>query len=89
MVLGEISFGIYLIHGTVLFLLFNFGLPRDLPVRWVILFLPVATVIAVLLSAAAHMLIERPGIAIGRRLSGRPRERLSPRIERATLDIAP
>ena len=88
-VLGEISFGIYLIHGTVLFTLFTFVLPHDLPLRWLILVLPFATIAAVLLSAAAHMLVERPGIAIGKRLSGRPRERLSPRVERATLDVAP
>ena len=88
-VLGEISFGLYLIHGAVLFVLFTFVLPADLPLGWVYAALPVAAVIAVLVSAAAHFGIERPGIAIGRRLSRAPRRPRSPAIEREVVNVAP
>jgi peptidoglycan/LPS O-acetylase OafA/YrhL len=67
--LGDISYGIYLLHGLVLGAVF-FGLGRHLPGfmsptdRWT------ATVVTGLLlacvSACCHALIERPGITAGR-----------------------
>jgi peptidoglycan/LPS O-acetylase OafA/YrhL len=88
-VLGEISFGLYILHGLVLFVLFNFIIPTTLPQPLLYATLPVAALVAVLVCAAAHLAIERPGIALGKRLAGKPREKFSRRIEQATLDVAP
>lgn len=82
-VLGEISFGLYLIHGTVLYVLFTFILPTDLPLTTAYATLPLAAVAAVLVSAAAHIVIEKPGIALGRRLSGQRKQPPRASAERA------
>ncbi|MBU6267768.1 MAG: acyltransferase family protein [Sphingomonadales bacterium] len=65
-VLGECSFGVYLLHGIVLDGLFTAGAP--VPVTM----LPVAAAGVVLMAAAVHLTVERPMIAAGRRLSRRP-----------------
>ncbi len=88
-VLGEMSFAIYLIHGLALYGLFTFIVPPDLPPLLLYATLPLAAIMVVLISAAAHMVIERPGIALGLRLSGRPREAFLPAVERETANLAP
>lgn len=70
-VLGECSFGLYLIHGIVLFTLFTFVLPAGAPVTLAYAALPAAAVIAVVVSALAHLAIERPGMRLGKRLARR------------------
>ncbi len=61
LLLGECSFGIYLLHGIVLnvlsvdFQLFNAA-------DYVLIFMPIAVIITVLVSAVAHIAIERPAI---------------------------
>lgn len=69
--LGEISYGLYLLHGMVLYLglraFAGAGLLPEGDARWWLI-LPLSTVV-VLTSAATYVVIERPGIAVGRRLS--------------------
>ena len=60
LVLGEISFGIYLLHGFVLWSLFTAFGRLALP-----LIFPLAAVVTVPIAALAHLLVERPGIRIG------------------------
>jgi peptidoglycan/LPS O-acetylase OafA/YrhL len=70
--LGNVSYGIYLLQGLSFAVVFMFDPARDAELRspsghWLIVF-----ACAVLLVAAAtvsHVLIERPGIALGRRLT--------------------
>ena len=64
LVLGEISFGTYLLHGVVVWSLFT-GFGR-LPL---VLAFPLAAVATVVLASFAHLLIERPGIRIGATLA--------------------
>lgn len=66
--LGRRSYPIYLLHPIVLVLLTPTGWPA-----WV--FLPVLVGATLLLAELAHRFLERPGIALGRRLEQRkPRE---------------
>ncbi len=82
LVLGECSFGIYLLHGIVLNLLFvsGGGLHADWSLAMLPLLLPIAAVIVVLVTATTFLLIERPfmraGRTLARWLAGR-RERLA------------
>lgn len=85
-VLGECSFGIYVIHGIILFVLFSFAIPRELATPFLPLLMPVAAILSVLLSIVAHLMIERPMIHLGRQF-GRARARTA--VERASLDVAP
>jgi peptidoglycan/LPS O-acetylase OafA/YrhL len=64
-VLGEASYGIYLVHGIVLHLAFTMapGLAGGQP----LLALPLLAVLVTLLTAAGFLLVERPAIALGRR----------------------
>jgi peptidoglycan/LPS O-acetylase OafA/YrhL len=63
-VLGDISYSIYLLHGIVLYLAFSvFALQTQWP--W----MPVLGLIVILVSWATHRLIERPGIALGKKLA--------------------
>ena len=70
--LGDISFGIYLLQapalGTV-FALAPVALKRSAPGFWVCVF--AAAVLLVVMAALAHRLVERPGIAAGRRVADR------------------
>lgn len=78
-VLGELSFGIYVLHGLVLWWdvqLFG-GILAVHPARAVLVMLPAAAVLTVLLAAAAHLLVERPAMAWGRRAT-RPRRDPTP-----------
>ncbi len=72
LVLGECSYGIYLVHAIFLSLLFTEGAwmvrlvdPDYLP----LLIFPAAALVVTLCSAANYRLIERPMIALGQRLS--------------------
>lgn len=73
LVLGEASFGIYMLHGVLLNVVFVSGgdWVAALPVAarpWLLVpLMPVMSGVAF----ATHLAIERPAIAIGRRLAGR------------------
>lgn len=89
-VLGECSFGIYLIHGVVLFVIFTFGIDaRQVSFPTLLLCLPPAAITVVLVSACAHLAIERPAIAMGRRLSDRRKRVHMNAVEREIADVAP
>jgi peptidoglycan/LPS O-acetylase OafA/YrhL len=67
--LGEISYSIYLLHGTVLYLLFTYSPIIDVtelsPDMYALL-LPFVTIIVILFSMTTFLMIERPFISIGR-----------------------
>jgi peptidoglycan/LPS O-acetylase OafA/YrhL len=73
LVLGECSYGMYLTHGIVLFLLFTHGgALTDLFATPVLpLLLPLVALGVVLLTAATFLLVERPGMKAGRDLADR------------------
>lgn len=71
--MGNISYGIYLLQGPVFAGLLSFNAVRSLDVRsplghWAFGLLEGVTLIT--LATFAHVLIERPGIELGRRFSG-------------------
>jgi len=90
LVLGECSFGIYLLHGILLSIQFVDGaaLPASLPTAWLPALLPALAAMIVPVTAAAYLLIERPGIARGRRLAGQIAGR-GLRIDSRELEVAP
>lgn len=65
----DISYGVYLLHAPIIQLTLLFGLYRDDPVG-----LAVTLGLVLLLAVLAERLVERPGIALGRRLSRRKRQ---------------
>ncbi|MDE2575803.1 MAG: acyltransferase [Rhodospirillales bacterium] len=71
--LGEVSYGIYLLQGLVLALLYSSGSIRrfalESPLNYWIMSLAGA-VILILTALLAHVVVERPGIGAGRRLIG-------------------
>jgi peptidoglycan/LPS O-acetylase OafA/YrhL len=72
--LGELSFGIYLLHGIVLHAFFNSqGVSHfartSTPYFWMMIVL--VGMVSVLVAMAAHLLVEVPGINFGRNLSRR------------------
>jgi peptidoglycan/LPS O-acetylase OafA/YrhL len=90
LVLGECSYGIYLVHGTVLAVLFVdlHNVERTLSIEALPMLLPLVMTLAVFVSAISHVLIERPFIDIGRRLiKSRPQVTSSAPV--ADADIAP
>ncbi|WP_157234978.1 acyltransferase family protein [Methylosinus sp. LW4] len=66
--LGECSYGIYLFHGVILFVLFDFGGPAlaALDTASLPLLLPLVAIVVVALTAATFIVIEKPGVAFGR-----------------------
>jgi peptidoglycan/LPS O-acetylase OafA/YrhL len=67
--LGVISYGIYLYHvGVLVFLLEHGVLPVDTGSR--VAFLAIAAPASILLGWASYRIVERPCIALGRRLAG-------------------
>lgn len=78
LVLGECSYGIYLLHGIVLSLLFveAAGAMRAIGAGWAPALLPPAAALVTLTAAAGYLIVERPGIRLGGRLAKRlPRHR--------------
>lgn len=67
--LGEISYSIYLIHGVILYLIFTFFDLYDLSkysfIEFNFIFLPAITFPVVLLSTLTFLYIEKPGILLG------------------------
>lgn len=71
LVLGECSYGIYLVHGIVLAVLFTEGRPLVLALGEdgaLALVIPAAMLVA-LITAGTFLAVERPMIAVGRRLA--------------------
>jgi peptidoglycan/LPS O-acetylase OafA/YrhL len=68
--LGEISYGVYLLHGFVLFwALHYFPLPlANIGVFAYMLLMTAVVAGVVLIASATHFLIELPGIALGKRM---------------------
>jgi peptidoglycan/LPS O-acetylase OafA/YrhL len=90
LVLGECSFGIYLLHGIVLSLIFVEGghATASLTSAEMLALLPVAAILTAWLTAATYLVVERPAIALGRRLAGRWTGRRM-RADAPELDVAP
>lgn len=66
--LGEISYSIYLLHGLVLYLFFVFFVdPKSFTVLQYSYFMPVVALIVVLLSVVSFKYIEMPFISLGRK----------------------
>jgi peptidoglycan/LPS O-acetylase OafA/YrhL len=86
LVLGECSYGIYLTHGTLLFLLFTYGggLTGLFATPYLPLLLPVIAVAVVLLTAATYLLVERPGMKAGRYVADQWRS-----LARRNMSLAP
>ena len=72
-VLGECSFGVYVLHGIVLDVLFVDLRPvlSQMQTPVLVVLLPVVMVVAALVAAAAHMVVERPMIRAGKQLARR------------------
>lgn len=75
-VLGECSYGMYLMHGMLLFLLFTHGKALTDPVStaFLPLFLPLLAMLLVPLVSTTYLLIERPGMKTGHSLARRLRK---------------
>lgn len=72
--LGEISYSVYLLHGLVLMGVFSIGAVRDYALAsnggcWLVI--AVCGVLVIAISTMSHLLIERPGIGLGRKLARR------------------
>lgn len=70
-VLGEISYSIYLLHGIVLYLLFTIWSPLQIAeysIEEFILFLPLVSILVVLISTITFLTIEKPAINAGKKL---------------------
>ncbi|RTL52738.1 MAG: acyltransferase [Rhodocyclaceae bacterium] len=71
LLLGEISYGVYLLHGLVIWAMFTQLLPGITGQRFepsiFFLAVPIASIILVLLAIQASLHIERPGIRLGKR----------------------
>jgi peptidoglycan/LPS O-acetylase OafA/YrhL len=75
-VLGECSYGMYLMHGMFLFLLFNRGqaLTDPVPTSLLPIFLPLLAMVLVPLVSLGYLLVERPGMKTGHFLARRLRK---------------
>ena len=80
--LGDCSFGIYLLHGIVLNLIFVDGASLIAPVAtdYLPIVLPLVAIAVVPVTFATYHSIERPGMAAGHRLADRWRQRRSWRM---------
>jgi peptidoglycan/LPS O-acetylase OafA/YrhL len=76
-VLGEISYSIYLIHGIVLYVLFTWLFPTFLSINashgMLVAGLVGTTALVVLVSTITYLLIEKPGMALGRAIAASAR----------------
>jgi peptidoglycan/LPS O-acetylase OafA/YrhL len=70
-VIGEASFGIYLLHGTVLALLFEEGAPLlgHIPTGLLPALLPLAFAATLAAAGTTFLLLERPAMQFGKRLA--------------------
>lgn len=71
-VLGEISYSIYLLHGIILYLIFTVLAPISVEAYLInefIYFMPIISIIVVAISALTYILIEKPCIDFGRKLT--------------------
>jgi len=69
--LGEISYSIYLLHGIILYALFSSGDIIDLTeisLLQYLYILPVVALLVILFSASTYLEIEKPGVAMGKRV---------------------
>ena len=67
--LGEISYSIYLLHGIILYLIFTVLSPIEIEgytIQQFVLFLPCISIIVVLTSIATFLLIEKPAMDAGK-----------------------
>ncbi len=90
LVLGEVSFGIYLLHGIVINIVFTEGreIIENLGANQsTVLLLPAAAAI-VPITAATYLFVEKTGIKTGKRLAGWWGGRM-PRVTAHELDVAP
>lgn len=90
LILGECSYGIYLLHGILLSLLFVDAaqVVGSIAIDRLPILLPLAAVTIVLVTPVTYLLIERPAIRIGRNVSQRwTRQRL--RTDAPELEVAP
>lgn len=68
--LGEISYSIYLLHGAVLYFLFTICEVLEIhnfTLQMYLLFMPLISIIVILVSSLTFILIERPGLKLGRK----------------------
>lgn len=87
LVLGECSFGIYVLHAIVLYLLFEFGGAGELSyVGLLTAALPFVSVLIVILCAFTFLLIERPSISLGRMVA---RSIAAKQVAPAQVEVAP
>lgn len=93
LVLGECSFGIYLLHGILLDVLFVDVFPRlgELTRVEILCGLPVAAAVIVAVGGLVYVTLERPCIRTGRRLAerGRARAGRDTPAEAAAREVAP
>jgi peptidoglycan/LPS O-acetylase OafA/YrhL len=72
LMLGEISYDLYLLHGIVLYGLYTLALPQALPHAGtpgrLLSLLVVAALGSVALATLVHLVVERPALRLGRRL---------------------
>ncbi|MBN1600230.1 MAG: acyltransferase [Chitinispirillaceae bacterium] len=69
--LGEISYSTYLLHGIVLYILFTWLKVVDIATisysTYLLLWLPLTSVLVVIISLLSYLFVEKPGMALGRK----------------------
>ena len=69
-ILGEISYSIYLLHGMVLYALFyghsTFSWLADMPLSYFLVIMPAISALVVIVSHLTFKYIEQPGLALGK-----------------------
>jgi peptidoglycan/LPS O-acetylase OafA/YrhL len=91
LVLGECSFGIYMLHGIVLNLFFVSAAPliARQSLAMIVLLFPLLAIAAVLVAILAFLCVERPMIRLGRRVATGRRSIDATATAPATVSIAP
>jgi peptidoglycan/LPS O-acetylase OafA/YrhL len=87
-VLGECSFGIYVLHGLLLSLFFEGQAASGISIKVLPIAIPLLAASVVPITACAYLLIERPFISLGARLARRITSK-PPQLIPAVLDAAP
>jgi peptidoglycan/LPS O-acetylase OafA/YrhL len=89
--LGEISYSLYLCHGLVLWLIMQNLLPRvrgyDHGTKWFVASAIGITPVVILLCSASYLLIERPLIGLGHRISARKTSAITTHSDRGTASV--